>query len=61
MSVLGVISPSAAGATDITALYNAKFGAPKVGQQVWLRSARRRKGGRIPPATFVQVVPASGS
>jgi hypothetical protein len=61
LSVLGVISPSAAGATDITALYNAKYGAPQAGQQVWVAVSATQEGWEDLPSTFVQVVPASGS
>jgi hypothetical protein len=59
MKVLGVISPTAAGTTDITSLYAAKFGLPAAGQQVWVAISATQNGWEDLPSTFVQTVPAS--
>ena len=56
---LGELPEIVAGKADITALYTAKFGAPTVGQRIFVQSNQLQDGWQDLPLAFTGLVPAS--
>jgi hypothetical protein len=57
--ILGVCPAPVLGASDITALYTAAYGAPPVGTQLFVQAFQATDGWESLPTTFSAVVPAS--
>ena len=56
--IIGVCPPAAQGSVDITALYTARFGVPRVGSKIFLRVNQIIDGWESQPVQFTVVVPA---
>ena len=59
LRILGACPTPITGASDITALYTAKFGVPAVGQRVFVSCCQMVNGFESVPVSFSAVVPAS--
>jgi hypothetical protein len=59
MRILGALPAPVLGASDITALYTATFGAVKANQKIFVAANQVVDGHESIPATFVAVVPAA--
>ncbi|MCX6923460.1 MAG: hypothetical protein NT154_09675, partial [Verrucomicrobia bacterium] len=57
--VIGSCPAPVLGASDITALYTAKFGAPAVGQKVYVGAFQHSDGYETLPTTYSAIIPAS--
>ena len=55
--ILGMCPVPAAGKSDITALYTARFGAPEVGKKVFVQLSLHVNGQESLPRTFSAIVP----
>ena len=56
---IGALPSATAGASDITTLYVAKFGAPAPGTKVYVEVYQMSLGWTDQPVQFVGIVPAS--
>ena len=57
--VIGTCPAAVAGAADITSLYTARYGAPSVGTQVFIRVNQFVNGWEDVPVTFAAIVPSA--
>ena len=55
--VIGFCPPPVRGSTDITALYTAKFRAPRVGSKLFLQANQIIDGWEDTPREFTAIVP----
>ena len=58
--VLGLAPAAAAGAVDVTALFTAKFGAPKAGQKLFFQLQEVAGAYTTIPTQYEGLVPAAG-
>ena len=57
--ILGACPPPVAGSSDITALYTARYGAPKAGTKVYVQVNQVVDGWESLPKTYSAIVPAT--
>ena len=57
--ILGTCPAAVAGSADITSLYTARYGVPKVGTKVYVQVNQVVDGWESLPRTYSAIVPAS--
>ena len=59
VTIIGVCPTAAAGSSDITALYTARYGTPVAGQRLFVQASLFQDGWESLPSTFTAVVPVA--